>query len=147
MKLLFPIICTIYSKSPWQFISTTSSDNCTGYTLKAIIELTISLSFSFKALTAFFLVTPAWAITSSISLDSRLESSTSSPSSSSSSFLASPDSMALAFPWSCAWLWPACGSPLPAFSSLEGVIPLRAPSLICELRSSILASPKILWNS
>lgn len=114
------------------------------YMLSAIMELTISFLFSFNALTALFLETPAWAMTSSISFASNPESSTSSPSSSSSSFFASPDSMALPFPLSCEWLWPAWESPLPVWSSFEGVMPFRALSLIWELRSSILASPKIL---
>lgn len=70
--------------------------------LSAIIELTISLSFSRRALTAFLRETLAWAITRSISLASRPLSSTSSPSSSSSSFLASV-SGALPLPWSWSW--------------------------------------------
>lgn len=53
--------------------------------LRAMIELTMSLSFSFRALTAFLRETDACCITSSMSLASRPESSTSSPSSSSSS--------------------------------------------------------------
>ena len=78
-----------------------------GYMLNAMIELTMSLSFSFKALTAFFLDTLACCMTSSMSLLSRPVSSTSSPSSSSSSsFLVSPVSMALPLPWS----WPACSA-------------------------------------
>jgi len=70
-----------------------------GYMLNAMIELTMSLSFSFKALTAFFLDTLACCMTSSMSLLSRPVSSTSSPSSSSSSsFLVSLVSMALPLP-------------------------------------------------
>lgn len=68
--------------------------------LSAMIELTISLSFSLRALTAFFRDTFAWAMTSSMSLGSRPVSSTSSPSSSSSSFLASVSG---ALPLSWAW--------------------------------------------
>lgn len=114
------------------------------YTLNAMIELTMSFPFSFKALTALFLETLAWAMTNSISFASNPESSISSPSSSSSSFFASPASIALPFPWSWAWLWPACESPLPTFAPSEGVMFLRALSLIWELRSSIFASPNIL---
>ena len=51
-----------------------------GHTLKAMMELTMSLPFSFKALTAFFLDTEAWVMTSSMSLLSRPVSSTSSSS-------------------------------------------------------------------
>ena len=83
---------------------TKSEDKTVRYTLSAIMEFTISLSFSFKAFTALFRDTLAWAMTSSISLASSPESSTSSLSSSSSSFFASlplpalplsPDSFAL----------------------------------------------------
>lgn len=70
--------------------------------LRAMIELTISLSFSRRALTAFLRDTLACATTRSISLASRPLSSTSSPSSSSSSFL-SPASGALPLPRSCSW--------------------------------------------
>jgi hypothetical protein len=60
-----------------------------------MMELTISLSFSFSALIALFRDTLAWVMTSSMSLSSMPSASTSSPSSSSSSFLASPPSTAL----------------------------------------------------
>lgn len=66
------------------------------------MELTMSLSFSLSALTAFFLDTLACAMTSSMSLVSTPVSSTSSPSSSSSSFLSSTAG-ALPLPWS----WPS----------------------------------------
>jgi hypothetical protein len=69
------------------------------YMLRAIIELTISLSFSFNALIALFRETLAWVMTSSISLSSRPSASCGS-SSSSSSFLSSPVSMALPLPLS-----------------------------------------------
>lgn len=67
-----------------------------GYTLSAIIELTMSLPFSFSAFTAFFRETDACVMTRSISLASRPSSSTSSSSSSSSSAFLS--STALPFP-------------------------------------------------
>ena len=82
------------------YLHTTSSGL---YMDKAMIELTMSLSFSFKALIALFLETLACDITSSISLSSIPSASTGSPSSSSSSFLSSPVSMAL--PLSAEWLW------------------------------------------
>ena len=67
-----------------------------GYTLSDMIELTMSLSFSFNALMAFLRDTPAWVWTSSMSLSSMPVASTSSSSSSSSSFLA---------PSSAPWSW------------------------------------------
>jgi len=110
-----------------------------GHTLKAMMELTMSLPFSFKALTAFFLDTEAWVMTSSMSLLSRPVSSTSSSSSSSSSaFFASSN---LPFPVS-PWSWPACGSP--ALAASEAASCCAAEAWACELRSSILASPKML---
>ena len=84
------------------------------YMLKAMIELTMSLSFSFNALIALFRETLAWVITSSISLSSRPSASTSSPSSSSSSFLSSPVSISLPLPWECPWAewsWPEWSCP------------------------------------
>lgn len=80
-----------------------------GYMLKAMILLTISLSFSLRALTAFFRLTLACAITSSMSLASSPVSSTSSPSSSSSSAgLLEPSSidLPLSAP-SAEWSWEA----------------------------------------
>ena len=116
----------------------TSSDTQTSYIESAMILFTISLSFSFNALTAFFLLTLACAITNSISLASNPVSSTSSPSSSSSSsFLASP-APSIALPLSGPWLCPAW-SPV----SLDWMF-LSALSEIWEERSSILASPKML---
>ncbi len=116
------------------------------YILKAIIELTISLSFSLSALTAFFRDTLACAMTNSISLASSPESSTSSPSSSSSSFLPSPLSIALPLPESCAWSWPACASALlpEGFSAAARLC--AACDWACWFRSSILASPKMLGS-
>ena len=102
------------------------------YVLSAMIELTMSLSFSFRALTAFDRETLACCMTSSISLPSSPSSSTSS-SSSSSSFLASLVSMALPLPWSCE------ASAASALASCWA-----AAACACELRSSILASPKML---
>lgn len=81
----------------------------TSHMLSAMIEFTISLSFSLSALTAFLRDTLAWAMTSSMSLASRPVSSTSSPSSSSSSFLASVSgALPLPLSWSWSWSWPAC---------------------------------------
>jgi hypothetical protein len=107
------------------------------YMLRAIMLLTMSLSFSLSALTAFFLLTLAWVMTSSMSLASRPVSSTSSPSSSSSSagFLSStalPLSAPLA-PWS----WEASLADWAANC-------WAAEACAWELRSSILASPKML---
>lgn len=99
-----------------------------------MMELTISLSFSFKALMAFVRETPAWVMTSSMSLSSIPSASTSS-SSSSSSFLASP-SLALASPW----LWPAWSWSWPA----EEASCWAAAAWAEAFRSSILASPKTL---
>ena len=107
------------------------------YMLRAMIELTISLSFSLRAFTAFFLETLACCMTSSMSLASRPESSTSSPSSSSSSFFAST-----ALPlWSWSWSWPAWSWPAAA-SALASC--WAADACAWEFRSSILASPKML---
>lgn len=104
-----------------------------------MILLTISLSFSFSALTAFFLLTLACAITSSMSFCSSPESSTSSPSSSSSSaFLPASLSMALPLSPSALWSWPACSFADCAASCCA------AEAWAWELRSSILASPKML---
>jgi len=114
-------------------IDRTASENLQScYILNAMMELTISLSFSFKALTAFFLDTLACCMTSSMSLLSKPVSSTSS-SSSSSSFFASLVSIALPLPWS----WAAS-----AASALASC--WAAVACAWELRSSILASPKIL---
>jgi hypothetical protein len=100
------------------------------------MELTMSLSFSLRALTAFFLLTEAWAMTSSMSLASRPVSSTSSPSSSSSSsFLAS---ISGALPLS-EWSWVCSAAP----SCWESC--WAAAAWACEFRSSILASPKMLY--
>ena len=105
------------------------------YMLRAMMELTMSLSFSLRALTAFFLLTEAWAMTSSMSLASRPVSSTSSPSSSSSSsFLASTSG---ALPLS-EWSWVCSAAP----SCWESC--WAAAAWACEFRSSILASPKML---
>jgi hypothetical protein len=107
------------------------------YMLRAMILLTISLSFSLRALTAFFLLTLAWAMTSSMSLDSSPVSSTSSPSSSSSS-LASAPSTALPLSPSAEWSWPA-------WSLADWLASCWAAwAWAWELRSSILASPKML---
>jgi len=85
--------------------------NHSDHILSAMIELTISLPFSFRALTAFFRETEACVMTSSMSLASRPLSSTSSSSSSSSSGFLS--STALPLPLSWAWSCPEW-SPLDA---------------------------------
>lgn len=82
---------------PIQIDRATSEDLQMCYILNAMMEFTISLSFSCKALTAFFLDTLACCMTSSMSLLSKPVSSTSS-SSSSSSFFASLVSIALPLP-------------------------------------------------
>lgn len=103
-----------WKKSAPYFIWISATHPRPNYVLSAMIELTMSLSFSRSALMAFFRDTLAWVMTRSISLASKPFSSTSSPSSSSSSsFLASAASTALPLPfgpWSC----PAWASPLPA---------------------------------
>ena len=95
------LLCSSTS-TPWPFY-----EPAVLYTLNAMMELTISLSFSLSALTAFFRLTLACAMTSSMSLASRPVSSTSSPSSSSSSGLLSP---AMALPLSPLedWSAPLC---------------------------------------
>jgi len=106
----------------------------------------MSLSFSFSAFTAFFRLTLACAITSSISLPSSPVSSTSSPSSSSSSagFLLSSTALPLLSPPDA--LLPFAAPPEEA--SLEADCAASccaAEAWAWELRSSILASPKMLW--
>ena len=93
----------------------------------------MSLSFSFSALMAFFRVTLAWVMTSSMSLSSIPVASTSSPSSSSSSSLAS------SCLWSWLWSWPAWSCSAVWLASCWA-----AAAWALALRSSILASPKTL---
>ena len=75
--------------------------------LSAMMEFTISLSFSLRALTAFFRETLACCMTSSMSLASRPESSISSSSSSSSSSFLSSTALPLPLLASSPWSWPA----------------------------------------
>lgn len=130
---------------PLPFPSITTSSKL--YIDKAIIELTISLSFSFRALIALFLETLAWDMTSSISLSSIPSASTGSPSSSSSSFLSSLVSMALPLPWEWLWewSWPEWSCPAWSWDSWAARA-WAADAWAWELRSSILASPKTLYN-
>lgn len=107
--------------------------------LRAMIELTMSLSFSRRALTAFLRDTLAWAITSSMSLASRPLSSTSSPSSSSASFFSASGSLALPRMSSCSW--PAC-----SWAASWAASCWAAEAWAWAFRSSILASPKMLFH-
>lgn len=110
VQLFFGLNCVHYGRQHARYLSSgiitqvphRTLNTVTHYMLRAMMELTISLSFSRRALTAFLRETFACAMTSSISLDSRLDSSTSSPSSSSSSFLSSV-SGALALPRTSSW--------------------------------------------